>query len=385
MKPRKICVILVDRANYGRMKPVMRAIQNHASLELQVICSGTMVLERFGDVASQVEADGFKVDSKVYMELEGSTPSTMAKSVGFGVIEFTSELARLSPELILVIGDRYEALSAVVSAAYQNIPIAHIQGGEVSGSIDESARHAISKFAQVHFPSTQRSAHYLIKMGENPKAVFKVGCPSGDVILKLSDNFNPGLFTSLGMGASIDPQKEFMLCIFHPITTEYGSGTEQTKELLQALAEVQFPTIWLWPNIDAGSNHISKILRVYHENSGNKWLRLIKNFEPEEYQKILKRAVCAVGNSSSFIRDSTFSGTPVVLVGDRQKGREVGENLISVPCKQNQIQAAVRQQLAHGRFAPSELYGNGTASEQIAHTLAKVELVTQKRLNYIHE
>src|SRR5215216_6772330 len=182
---RKICVVLVDRANYGRLKPVMQAIAGHPQLELQVLAAGTLVLERFQQPVQVVREDGFGVDGEIYIELEGSTPATMAKSVGFGVMEFASEFQRLRPDVVLLIGDRYEMLAAAIAAAYMNICIAHIQGGEVSGSIDESARHAITKFAHFHFPSTQRSAEYLVRMGEDPKTILAVGCPSSDLARKL--------------------------------------------------------------------------------------------------------------------------------------------------------------------------------------------------------
>ena len=163
--PRKVCVVLVDRANYGRLKPVMRAIHDHPCLQLQVLAAGTMMLERFDQPVNVVRDDGFPVDGEIYIELEGSNPATMAKSVGFGLIEFASEFQRLKPDLVLLIGDRYEAVSAAIAAAYMNLCVAHVQGGEISGSIDESARHAITKFAHYHFPSTKRSAEYIIRMG----------------------------------------------------------------------------------------------------------------------------------------------------------------------------------------------------------------------------
>ena len=155
---RKVCVVLVDRANYGRLKPVLRCINDRPELQLQLVAAGTMVLERFGNPVQNVKNDGFHVDGEIYIELEGSTPATMAKSLGFAVVEFASEFQRLKPDVVMLIGDRYEALAAALAAAYMNICIVHIQGGEVSGSIDESARHAISKLAHYHFPSTKRSA-----------------------------------------------------------------------------------------------------------------------------------------------------------------------------------------------------------------------------------
>src|SRR5579885_98787 len=222
MQPRKVCVVLVDRANYGRLQPVMRAIAAHPALRMQVMATGTMVLGRFGRPVEVVRADGFPVDSEIYIELEGSTPATMAKSVGFGVVEFASEFQRLAPELVVLIGDRYEALAAAIAAAYMNICIVHIQGGEVSGSIDESARHAITKFAHYHFPSTRRSAEYLVRMGERPESILGIGCPSSDIARSLHQGLPLDFVNGTGSGAAIDVARPFQLVIFHPITTEFG-------------------------------------------------------------------------------------------------------------------------------------------------------------------
>ncbi len=384
-KQRKICVVLVDRANYGRLKPVMRAIANHPKLQLQVVAAGTMVLERFDFPVRVMREDGFDVDGEVYIELEGSTPSTMAKSVGFGVLEFASEFQRLKPDTVLLIGDRYEALAAVLAAAYMNICIAHIQGGEVSGSIDESARHAISKFAHFHFPSTHRSAEYVIRMGERPDTILGIGCPSSDIARELDRTLAAEIVNGRGSGAQIDFERPFLLAIFHPTTTEYGGERQQMEELLAALNVVEQQTILLWPNIDAGADHVSKAIRSFRENVKPNWLRTLINLPPEEYLKVLANTACAIGNSSSFVRDASYFGTPVVLVGNRQEGRETDLHATRVSVALEEIVKAIRKQLAHGRYAPSTLYGDGYVADRVANALAEFRPYIQKRLHYIYD
>ncbi|MBO6538838.1 MAG: UDP-N-acetylglucosamine 2-epimerase (hydrolyzing) [Rhizobiaceae bacterium] len=381
---RRIAVVLNDRANYGRLQPVMAAIKAHPDLELITLCGGTMVLDRFDRPLDVVREDGFSIDSEIYLELEGSTPLTMAKSVGFGVVEYTSELARLDPDVVLIIGDRYESFAAAIAASYLNMVIAHIQGGEVSGSIDESARHCITKLAQYHFPSTARAAEYIIRMGERADTVFNFGCPSGDIVKSLDLTVGPELFRD-GVGAPIDPSKPYALVLFHPVTTKLATKAEATEELLGATAQLGMQTVWLWPNIDAGSDHVSGAIRRYREQHDPSWLRLMKNFAPEDYLRVLSNATVALGNSSSFVRDSSFLGTPVVLIGDRQQARETAENVTRTVCVEAEILKTARAQLAHGHYPASTLYGKGDASEQIADKLSEVELYIQKRLDYVDQ
>jgi len=385
VKKRKICVVLVDRANYGRLKPVMHALAEHPALELQIIAAGTMVLERFDAPVKVVRADGFHINGEIYIELEGSTPATMAKSVGFGVVEFASEFQRLKPDVVLLIGDRYEALAAAIAAAYMNICIAHIQGGEVSGSIDESARHAISKFAHFHFPSTQRSAEYLERMGESPANILAIGCPSSDIARQLDRKLTWDIIHRTGGGIEIDLSKPYLLVLFHPTTTEYGGERQQMEEMMAALSNIRQQTILLWPNIDAGADHISKAIRVFRDKHRPEWLRTLTNLTPEEYLKVLCNTACAIGNSSSFVRDAGYFGTPVVLVGKRQEGRETDEHVTRTPPLREAIAATIQQQLAHGRYAPSSLYGDGHVAERIAEALARLEPYAQKRLHYIFD
>lgn len=382
---RKVCVVLVDRANYGRIKPVMEAIRVRDELELQVLAAGTMVLERFDLPVNIVRGDGFSVDGEIFTELEGSTPVTMAKSVGFAMVEFASEFQRLRPDVVLLIGDRYEMLAAAIAAAYMNICTAHIQGGEVSGSIDESARHAISKFAQFHFPSTRRSADYLIRMGERPDTILALGCPSSDIARTLDRTLSSDVVNSRGSGAPLDLAKPYLLVVFHPTTTEYGGERHQMEEILGALREVAMPTLLLWPNIDAGADHISKAIRIARDQARIANLRTVTNLPPEDYLRVLASAACAVGNSSSFVRDAGYFGTPIVLVGNRQDGREFDRHVTPVGATQESVLSAVRSQIKHGRYTPSTLYGDGHVATAIALALAKLDPYLQKRLHYVAE
>jgi UDP-hydrolysing UDP-N-acetyl-D-glucosamine 2-epimerase len=382
---RKVCVVLVDRANYGRLKPVIQEISKAPELELQVLATGTMVLERFDLPVRVVKEDGFEIDGEIYMELEGSTPATMAKSLGFGVVEFANGFQRLAPDVVLIIGDRYEALSAAIAAAYMNICIVHVQGGEVSGSIDESARHAITKLAHFHVPSTRRAAEYLVRMGERPECVLSTGCPSSDIARTIELRLRSEVLNGTGSGARIDVNSPFLLVVFHPTTTEFGGGRRQMNEMLDALERLSKPTVLLWPNIDAGADHISKAIRVFRTERQPAWLRTVTNLPPEDYLKVLANTACAVGNSSSFVRDAGYFGTPVVLVGNRQEGREFDSHVMPVEADAGAIAAAIRAQLKHGRFGPSQLYGDGYVSERICRALVELEPYVQKRLNYIHE
>ncbi|HEX9619717.1 MAG TPA: UDP-N-acetylglucosamine 2-epimerase [Polyangiaceae bacterium] len=382
---RRVCVVLVDRANYGRLKPVMLKLKERADVDLSIVAAGTLVLERFDQPVHILREDGFDVSGEVYLELEGSTPTTMAKSVGFGVVEFASEFQRLKPEIVVLIGDRYEALSAAIAAAYMNITILHLQGGEVSGSIDESARHAITKLSHYHFPSTARARDYLLRMGERPETVLGVGCPSSDIARAIDRTLSSEVVNARGAGIEIDVERPFILTIFHPTTTEFGEEFEQMQTVLSALDELGIQTLLLWPNIDAGSNHISKVVRVFRARTGRPWLRTLTNLAPEQFLSVLRRTACAVGNSSSFVRDASYFGTPVVLIGNRQNDREADEHVRRVPVAKAAIGDAIRAQLARGPYPPSTLYGDGDVATRIVDALSKLEPYVQKRLSYPSE
>ena len=350
-----ITCILVDRANYGRLKPVLQLINKDSCFDLKIICTGSMLLERYGNTSKVVKNDGLKIFDEVYIELEGSNPTTMAKTIGLAIFELTNAINRTTPDFVIVIGDRSEALGAAIATVYQNYCLIHIQGGEITGSIDESARHAITKLAHYHFPSTDNAAKNIIRMGEHPSRVFNFGCPSADVVDASNDDFK-SYSLDLGVGKLIDWDNPFLLVLFHPVTSEFEDAETQMNELLYSIKEIDIQTVIIWPNIDAGSDGVSQSIRKFREENIGFNLHAYKNFEPEIYIPLLKRTACAIGNSSSFIRDASFIGTPVVLVGTRQDGREISDAVIRVNPLKSEITKAARYQIEHGHYSPSQIY-----------------------------
>jgi UDP-hydrolysing UDP-N-acetyl-D-glucosamine 2-epimerase len=384
MSKRRICVVVASRANYGRIKSALVAIRNHPDLELQLVVGASALLSRYGSAVNVIRADGFEPVANVYFVVEGENPTTMAKSTGLGIVELTSVFENLRPHFVLTVADRHETLSTAVAATYMNIPLAHTQGGEVTGSIDESVRHAITKLAHIHFPATQEARERLIRMGEDPEMVFWTGCPAMDLVVQTDPRMTEDLFRKYrGVGPEFDLGGGFLLVIQHPVTTEYGCGREQVRETLEAIRELNKPTVWLWPNVDAGSDEVSAEIRRFREqNPCCPYLHFFKNFSPEDYVKVLANCRCIVGNSSSGIREGALLGTPCVNVGSRQQGRERGCNVIDVGYNRREILNAIRRQLDHGRYQPDYRFGDGHAGERIAQYLATVQPTLQKRITY---
>lgn len=381
---RKICVVVASRANYGRVKSVLTAIENHPDLKLQLIVSASMLLDRYGNAVEVVEKDGFHPDKKIYYMLEGESLATQAKSTGMGIIELSTAFQELEPDVVITVADRFETMATAIAACYLNIPLAHIQGGEITGNIDETVRHAITKLAHYHFPSTEESKNRLLKMGEEEWRVINSGCPSIDTLVSqdLSLMNCKELIMHTGVGYPVDADKPYMVMIQHPVTSEYEEGYSQVMKTLEALETFDEQKLVLWPNIDAGSDKISKGLRVYRRKNTNLPFRFYKNFPPEIYNSILANASCVVGNSSSFIRECSFLGTPAVIVGDRQNGREHGKNVMFANYDTDDIRKAIDYQLNHGRYESEHIFGDGHAGERIADYLSTVELDINKRMTY---
>ena len=304
-------------------------------------------------------------------------------------LELATHFENLKPDVVLTVADRFETLATAIATSYMNIPLAHSQGGEVTGSIDESVRHAITKLSHIHFPATQRAKEYILRMGEEKNTVFLTGCPAMDLVaesnLTLPNNF---FKLNQGVGDKLTTKKDYMIVLQHPVTTEYGSGFKQIKQTLNAIHKISkkgMQIVWLWPNVDAGSDDISKGIRTFREEKETKNIHFFRNFSPEDYILLLANTCCIVGNSSSGLREGAFLGTPCVNIGTRQTGRERAENVIDVDYKASEIEKAIEYQLKHGKYTSSHLVGDGTAGTQIAEILATAKLKIQKQISYVSQ
>lgn len=381
---RSVCVVVGSRANYSSIKSAMRAVRAHPDLRLQLVVGASALLDRYGTVLDLIERDGFEPDEKVFMLIEGETPSTMAKSTGLGLLELPTAFERLRPDIVLTVGDRFETMATALAATYMNIPLAHTMGGEVSGNIDESIRHAVTKFAHVHFPACSDAGDRIVRMGEPPETVHVVGCPRMDLVAEVLSDPGDGLseLFDYGVGGRFSLDEPFLLVSQHPVTTEYGDGVRQITETLLAVKGLDLPAIVLWPNADAGSEQIAAGIRRFREHEDDSKLHFFKNLPTTDYVKLMAKTACIVGNSSSAIREGSFIGTPAVNVGPRQAGRQRGSNVVDVGYDRDEVVGAVRRQLDHGPYGHDPIYGDGRAGERIAGVLADVEVSIQKRIAY---
>ncbi len=383
---KKICVVIGSRANYSSIKSAMLQIEKHKNLELQIVVTASALLNRYGNVAELIEKDGFTINERIYFLLEGETPLLMAKSTGLGLIEISSVFERISPDIVITVGDRFETMSTVIAASYMNIPIAHTMGGEVTGTIDESIRHAVTKMSHIHFPASKDAFDRIIKLGEPSELIFNVGCPRIDLVSDILNEFESQDLEEIfdiGVGSKFDLNKPFIIVSQHPVTTEYGNGEFQIESTLKAIRNINLPAIVLWPNADAGSDEIAKGIRKWREKGLGNNMHFFKNLPVEVYIKLMNKTSCLVGNSSSGVREGAFIGTPVVNIGSRQNNRERGGNVIDVDQNHINIFNGIKKQLNNGKYKKDFIYGDGQAGKKIAKILANLpEINPQKCITY---
>lgn len=385
MSKRKVCVVITARPSYARVKTALQAIKDHPNLELQLVLAGSALLDRYGKASKIIEKDGFEVSEKIFNILEGETPTAMAKTTGIAIMELATTFQNLKPDIVVTIADRFETIATSIAASYQNIPLAHIQGGEVTGNIDEKVRHANTKLADIHLVASEDARQRVLKMGEEDSMVINTGCPSMDIAREVLENskldFDPTQKYG-GVGNLKEWKNGYIVVMQHPVTTEYEESREHVLTTLQAINELDIPTFWFWPNVDAGSDGTSKGIRAFREFDKPQNIKFFKNMEPLDFLKLIKNSKCLIGNSSVGIRESAFLGIPVVNIGTRQHGRQRAKSVIDCSYDKEEIKSAISKHLEHGHYESEFIYGDGFAGQKIADALATCELKFHKTITY---
>jgi UDP-hydrolysing UDP-N-acetyl-D-glucosamine 2-epimerase len=383
---RKVCVVITARPSYARIRTALAAIRDHAELELQLVVAASALLDRYGSAVKVIEREGFKIDRTVYMVLEGESLVTSAKTTGLGLSELSTVFNDLKPDMVVSIADRYETIATSIAAAYMNIPLVHVQGGEVTGSIDEKVRHANTKLADIHVVSCENAKQRVIKMGENPDMVFVTGCPSID-LAKEAMALQPTDMQKLvvkytGVGAPVDVSKPYMVVMQHPVTTEHEAARAHMHTTLEAVHATGYQALWFWPNVDAGSDGTSGAIRTFRETHAHMNAHFYKNMSPMDFLSLLINSRGIVGNSSVAIRECSYLGVPAINIGSRQNRRDRGRNVIDVGHDKNAIMAAIQTMWTKKQRPSDAVYGDGNAGKNIAEVLATVPLTIEKTLTY---
>src|SRR3989344_6955707 len=337
---RKVCFVITNRIHYARQQILFDQLKGDPELELQLIVGGYALLDKYSDVMPHLNEKGFVVHEQMLNLIEGGNHAAMAKTAGLAVLELANTFQKLDPDIVLIRGDRFEQLAAAMTAAYLNKTVAHIEGGDVTGTIDESVRHAITKLSHIHFVTNDDSHRRVLQMGENPAYVFNVGSPDLEFAETVRRTPDAEMLNRIGVGGHIDFSKPYMLVIQHPVTSE-ADNLANVMKTLEAVHGLGIQTLWFWPNPDAGTDEISKGIRRFREERAAPHIRFIIDIHPRDFISLLKHASCLVGNSSSGIKEASFFGTPVVNVGTRQNGRTRAGNVLDVGYDAATIRTAI--------------------------------------------
>lgn len=384
IKKRKISVITGSRAEYGILKSTIKAIKDHPKLELNLMATGMHLMPEFGYTVKEIEKD-FKVDVKVEIPIKRDIGAAVGRSIGYGIINITEALEQIKPDIVVVPCDRSESLAAAIATAYLNIPIAHIHGGDsAKAGLDECNRHAMTKFANIHFAVTKKSAERIRKMGEDEWRIYNIGSPSLDNILD-KDNILPKEY--IEKKYNVDLKKPMVLAVQHSVSTQTEKAGEQMMETMDAILEFDKQTILLYPNSDAGGREIIKIIKKY---GANPILKIYNSVPYLDYINIMRYASVMVGNSSSGIIEASSLHLPVVNIGTRQENREHVGNIINVLHGKKMILKALKRAVYDDKFIGQVAncknpYGDGRAGKTIADILSEVEInekLIQKKITY---
>lgn len=381
---KKICVVITNRANFARMKSLLIEIKKSKKLTLQLVLSGSALSHRFGELENELSKNKLYPIARSYYLIDGSDPIAQAKSTSLAISEFATIFYKTKPHLIITVGDRYETMATAIASTYSNIPLAHLQGGEVSGNLDEMVRHAITKLSSYHFTTTKSSMNRVIKMGEEKKRVFFSGCPGMDLLKYCEKKIDKNFFDKVSYtGKKFLFDKKYLLVVNHPVSTENSkTNLNSINVLLKTLKKVNFHKILFWPNPDAFSDVISSAIRIFKERNTLNDFTFVINVSPENYGILLYNASCLVGNSSSFIREGSQLGVPAVILGKRQSNREVGKNVIYCDYNSKDIIKKIDSQIKNIKIKKEKIYGYGKAAKIITKILEKTFPITKKQITY---
>jgi UDP-N-acetylglucosamine 2-epimerase (non-hydrolysing)/GDP/UDP-N,N'-diacetylbacillosamine 2-epimerase (hydrolysing) len=355
-----------------------------SGLQLRLVVAGMHLSHEFGNSYQLIEQDGFEITARVDMLLSGDNHAAMAKSIGIGIYGMVQALESLDPDVVLVLGDRVEAFAGAVSGAGLNKVVAHLHGGEVTrGGLDESMRHAISKFAHLHFVATENSRLRLMKMGERPETIHQVGAPGLDTILTQKLHGLEYLREDLG----IRLKEPFLVIAQHPVSTDAEASETQMRETLEAVRNVGLQAIVVYPNSDSGGRRMIAVIESYRNEP---WLHIFRNLSHVIYLSLLSHAAVLIGNSSSGILEAPSFRLPVINIGSRQAGRERSTNVIDVPSARAEIEKAIRRALHDTEFRSCvgvcvNPYGDGKTSQRVVEVIRRLRLgphILQKQLSY---
>lgn len=370
---RTISIVTVARSDYGIYLPLLRKIQADPDLRLHLIVAGMHLSPEFGLTVKAIEADGFEIGERVEMLISSDTPEGIAKSMGLGTIGFAQAYAYFRPDILVVLGDRFEMHAAALAALPFKIPVAHIHGGEITqGAIDDALRHSMTKLSHLHFVSTQEYARRVMQLGEEPWRIVVSGALSLDNISTMR------LLTLQQLQArhNIQLESPFLLVTYHPVTLEYDQAEWQINELLAALDACGLPVLFTMPNADMGGRVIIQQIKKYVATHPS--AQAVDNLGSQSYISAMALAAAMVGNSSSGIVEAASFKLPVVNVGTRQQGRLRSANIIDVGYDRNEILSGIQRALSR-EFAASlaqmtNPFGDGRAAERIVRTLKQVDL-----------
>lgn len=379
---RKVFVVTERRADFSRFKPILELISNDEDLDYDLVVTGIHLLDSYGKTINEIKEGGFKVFKTVEMfndSVDRDSGAEMTKALGRVTIGLVDAIEESKPDIILSGFDIGANLAVSIAGAHMNIPVVHIQGGEVSGTIDESIRHAVSKFSHYHLVSNNDAKNRLIKMGEVPKHIFVVGCPSIDAMLSVNKSTPDEIKNKF----DVDVKKKFFLVLQHPVTTELSDAKRQIKETLNAIKKSGVPSVLIYPNNDAGS-------QVIIEEIKNSNIKYFPTLSLKDYVSLLSYTTALIGNSSSGIHETATFKVPTINIGTRQQGRLRPENLIDVDYEEYEITGAINKILNDKIFQKNILYcenpyGDGNSSNRIIKILKKINIgnkVIQKRITY---